>query len=150
MVESAQKRQTNIEEDLEDLLKEVAYADPKLMQKQKMATDLDENVNEQTTTAKKRRKKKNKKKNKNIEGDELNFGIVSSDGVSPLNSLGISPQENMGQQLRRQMTPLQDKLGASFYNDSDSSEDEGMPDYKFGGYHPMHVGELLIDRYLII
>ena len=66
-----------------------------------MATDLDENVNEQTTTAKKRRKKKNKKKNKNIEGDELNFGIVSSDGVSPLNSLGISPQENMGQQLRR-------------------------------------------------
>ena len=26
------------------------------------------------------------------------------------------------------------------YDDTDSSEDEGMPDYKFGGYHPMHVG----------
>ena len=26
------------------------------------------------------------------------------------------------------------------YEDTDSSEDEGMPDYKFGGYHPMHVG----------
>jgi hypothetical protein len=26
------------------------------------------------------------------------------------------------------------------YEDSDSSEDEGLPDYKIGGYHPMHVG----------
>lgn len=26
------------------------------------------------------------------------------------------------------------------YEDSDSSEDEGMPDYKIGGYHSMHVG----------
>ena len=38
----------------------------------------------------------------------------------------------------------------SSYDDTDSSEDEGMPDYKFGGYHPMHVGEVLINRYLII
>jgi len=48
-------------------------------------------------------------------------------------------------------TPLKDKLGASLYalytnnfpfsyNDTDSSEDEGMADYKIGGYHPMHVG----------
>jgi hypothetical protein len=28
------------------------------------------------------------------------------------------------------------------YDDSDSSEDEGLPDYKIGGYHPMHVGYL--------
>ena len=26
------------------------------------------------------------------------------------------------------------------YDDTDSSEDEGLPDYKFGGYAPMHVG----------
>ena len=26
------------------------------------------------------------------------------------------------------------------YSDSDSSEDEGMEDYKVGGYHPVHVG----------
>jgi hypothetical protein len=26
------------------------------------------------------------------------------------------------------------------YEDTDSSEDEGLPDYKIGGYHPMHVG----------
>ena len=47
-------------------------------------------------------------------------------------------------------TPLKFKLGDSFYEDTDSSEDEGMPDYKIGGYHPVHVGEILLDRYVII
>ena len=42
------------------------------------------------------------------------------------------------------------KLGESFYEDTDSSEDEGMPDYKIGGYHCMHVGEVLVSRYVII
>lgn len=46
--------------------------------------------------------------------------------------------------------PLRDELGESFYEDEDSSEDEGMPDYKIGGYHPIHVGEILLDRYVII
>lgn len=30
------------------------------------------------------------------------------------------------------------------------SEDEGINDYKQGGYHPVYVGEILIDRYVII
>ena len=47
-------------------------------------------------------------------------------------------------------TPLKYKLGDSFYEDTDSSEDEGMPDYKVGGYHCMHVGEVMINRYVII
>lgn len=46
--------------------------------------------------------------------------------------------------------PLREVLGESFYEDEDSSEDEGMPDYKIGGYHPIHVGEILMDRYVII
>jgi len=25
-----------------------------------------------------------------------------------------------------------------------------MPDYKIGGYHAVHVGEILLDRYVII
>lgn len=47
-------------------------------------------------------------------------------------------------------TPLKDVLNDSFFDDKDSSEDEGMPDYKIGGYHPVHVGEILMDRYVII
>ncbi len=30
------------------------------------------------------------------------------------------------------------------------SEDEGLDDYKKGGYHTVHVGEVLIDRYVIM
>jgi serine/threonine-protein kinase SRPK3 len=30
------------------------------------------------------------------------------------------------------------------------SEDEGINDYKNGGYHPVYVGEILVDRYVII
>ena len=47
-------------------------------------------------------------------------------------------------------TPLKDKIEETFFDDQDSSEDEGMPDYKIGGYHPVHVGEILLDRYIII
>lgn len=46
--------------------------------------------------------------------------------------------------------PLEHEVGSSFYDDSDSSEDEGLPDYKIGGYHPVHVGEIYSDRYIII
>jgi serine/threonine-protein kinase SRPK3 len=42
-------------------------------------------------------------------------------------------------------------------NDKDHSEDEGIEDYKIGGYtiwylryHPCHVGEILINRYVLI
>jgi len=56
----------------------------------------------------------------------------------------------MAESQKRHMTPLMDKLGRSFYEDTDSSEDEGLPDYKYGGYHPMHVGEVLVNRYLVI
>ncbi|CAD8127938.1 unnamed protein product [Paramecium sonneborni] len=35
-------------------------------------------------------------------------------------------------------------------NQEHDSEDEGMEDYKIGGYHPVHVGEVLLNRYVII
>lgn len=37
------------------------------------------------------------------------------------------------------------------YADSDDdSEDEGIKEYQMGGYHPVHLGEVLIGRYVII
>ena len=35
-------------------------------------------------------------------------------------------------------------------NGEDLSEDEGLEDYKKGGYHPVYVGEILNDRYVIL
>ena len=45
---------------------------------------------------------------------------------------------------------MKDKLTESFFEEQDSSEDEGIADYKVGGYHPVHVGEVMLDRYVII
>jgi len=37
------------------------------------------------------------------------------------------------------------------YADSaDDSEDEGIKEYQMGGYHPVHLGEILVDRYVIM
>jgi serine/threonine-protein kinase SRPK3 len=44
----------------------------------------------------------------------------------------------------------QQPVYAAKYTDSDNSEDEGMEDYKPGGYHPVHVGEVFLDRYMVI
>ena len=30
------------------------------------------------------------------------------------------------------------------YTDSDNSEDEGLSSYKVNGYHPVHIGEVLL------
>ena len=36
------------------------------------------------------------------------------------------------------------------YTDSNSSIDEGLEDYKINGYHPVHIGEILLGRYIIM
>ena len=41
-------------------------------------------------------------------------------------------------------------VNSPHYTDSDNSEDEGLTDYKVNGYHPVHVGEIHLDRYVIM
>ena len=41
------------------------------------------------------------------------------------------------------------KMDAPEYTDGEDSEDEGLSDYKPKGYHPVHVGEVLLNRYII-
>lgn len=38
----------------------------------------------------------------------------------------------------------------AFHDIEDDSEDEGIEDYKMGGYHPVHVGEVLHKRYVTV
>lgn len=90
--------------------------------------------NENAEVKKSKRKRTRRKKNK-------------------LQSLADSASIQESQQKRANsgaFTPLKDLIPDSFFDEQDSSEDEGMPDYKIGGYHPVHVGELLLDRYVII
>jgi serine/threonine-protein kinase SRPK3 len=39
---------------------------------------------------------------------------------------------------------------SELFADSDQSEDEGIADYKIGGYHPVHIGEVMVERYVIL
>ena len=120
-------------------------------------------VEQETTTAKKKRKKNKKKKKQEQESPVRAFDNMQLDARSYKASTGgymshrISKQESANSADKKanrnydlQYTPLKFKLGDSFYDDTDSSEDEGMPDYKVGGYHCMHVGEVLVERYVII
>jgi hypothetical protein len=96
---------------------------------------------------KKNKKKKNKKKKK--KDVESNASVERSQGAAPsLDNTGTGEPTVFEEDP--DFTPLKQKLNESFFEDRDSSEDEGMPDYKLGGYHPIHVGEILIDRYVII
>ncbi len=54
-------------------------------------------------------------------------------------------EEGEGQPLQEQLRAFLDRLDEEHH-----SEDEGIEDYKLGGYHPVHIGEVLIDRYVII
>lgn len=80
-----------------------------------------------------KKKKKRKKKNKNKKDNAAESARGPND----------TPRDRP-QALRDNM-PI-DELFA----DSDQSEDEGIADYKIGGYHPVHLGEILINRYVIL
>ena len=41
-------------------------------------------------------------------------------------------------------------INSSRFTCLDDSEDDGLTDYKVNGYHPVHVGEVLLERYIII
>ena len=42
------------------------------------------------------------------------------------------------------------KMNSPQYTDSNNSVDEGLEDYKPNGYHPVHIGEILLERYIIM
>lgn len=84
---------------------------------------------------KKKKKKKKRKKNKNKQGlPQVNQ--VKLNVVNPNDLYAYIHNSYLTIKYR--------------FADSDQSEDEGIPDYKIGGYHPIHIGELLIDRYVVV
>lgn len=109
---------------------------------------------------KKKRKRKNKKKKKGgaNAGAALSEAGDEGESVDDRGSHFIDEERSRSRSTKSRtgdgdtldFTPLKEKIDDTFFDDQDSSEDEGMPDYKIGGYHPVHVGEILLDRYIII
>lgn len=99
---------------------------------------------------KKKRKKRNKKKKKKTGADSISEVSLNDQSMSDLSQSNSTKPGNSRKNNGLDFTPLKQKIDDTFFDDQDSSEDEGMPDYKIGGYHPIHVGEILMDRYIII
>ena len=68
--------------------------------------------------------------------------------LSPIN-LSIQIQENI-KKVNNYNYYNQKSVNPSNFTDSNKSQDEGLSEYKINGYHPVHVGEILLDRYVIM
>jgi len=60
------------------------------------------------------------------------------------------PFENLQEYYLHQQQLLNNQPKHIIDDIEGKSEDEGINDYKQGGYHPVYVGEVLIDRYVVI
>jgi hypothetical protein len=80
--------------------------------------------------------------NNNNNNNNQNFSL------SPLN-LSLQIQENI-KKVNNFNYYNQKSVNPSNYTDSNKSQDEGLSEYKINGYHPVHVGEILLDRYVIM
>ena len=80
--------------------------------------------------------------NNNNNNNNKNFSL------SPLN-LSLQIQENI-KKVNNFNYYNQKSVNPSNYTDSNKSQDEGLSEYKINGYHPVHVGEILLDRYVIM
>ena len=62
-----------------------------------------------------------------------------------------NPQQEDDSKPMNGKKALKDELPVEeLFADSDQSEDEGIADYKIGGYHSVHIGEVVGDRYVIV
>ena len=130
-----------------------------------VANEDDEALSTNEDGKKKRKKRNKKKKKRNQDGDSISEVSVNDQSVTEGGNTFMDDSQEMSRSGSRparptnsrklastgpDFTPLKEKIDDTFFDDQDSSEDEGMPDYKIGGYHPVHVGEILLDRYIII
>lgn len=110
------------------------------------------NLEEDALASEKKKKKKKNKNKKRANQQQTSEAAGPSNANEHYSGRAQSRTRTAAAAAEEQQdfTPLKEKIGQSFFEDQDSSEDEGMPDYKIGGYHPVHVGEILLDRYVII
>ena len=86
--------------------------------------------------------------NNNINIIKINNNNNQSFSLSPIN-LSIQIQENI-KKVNNYNYYNQKSVNPSNFTDSNKSQDEGLSEYKINGYHPVHVGEILLDRYVIM
>ena len=99
------------------------------------------------------------KKQKHKKSENLENSIINVEKIENLTQIGNEiPKSKIFQkkEVPKYITSLSKlkyynnrKMDPPEYTEGDDSEDEGLSDYKPKGYHPVHVGEVLLDRYII-
>ena len=118
-------------------------------------------------------KKKNRRKNRqnNDTEEEKKTNNEYEQNPSPINNINLIPKTKdefffsklileQKNKNKTQNSFFKDKnpYNIVYYNkrsvhssiETDSSEDEGLSEYKISGYHPVHIGEILLNRYIIL
>ena len=118
-------------------------------------------------------KKKNRRKNRqnNDTEEEKKTNNEYEQNASPINNINLIPKTKdefffsklileQKNKNKTQNSFFKDKnpYNIVYYNkrsvhssiETDSSEDEGLSEYKISGYHPVHIGEILLNRYIIL
>ena len=67
-----------------------------------------------------------------------------------INPNPVEPKPKKEKKIPKYVYYNQKPVNPAKYTDSDNSEDEGLEDYKMNGYHPVHIGEVLMERYVIM
>lgn len=80
---------------------------------------------------------------KELENEDIGFQYNVDQNETTSNE--TNAQNNTPQDVKTIGILSKDYLDKSIY-----SEDEGLDDYKDGGYHPVFIGEILINRYIVI
>ena len=109
--------------------------------------------------------KENDEDDESDENDDLNMISYQQDILKKLSASGYTKQEILEdilipKKIKRKKhyiskEELQDvqnigKFAEELDVDDNDSEDEGIEDYKEGGYHTVYVGECLIERYIVL
>ena len=99
---------------------------------------------------------KNKEKNKQKRNSNANFSDKNLPEINDLEGDLLPQNEEDDDDFLPPVDPNKiiyynsEPVNSPKYTDSDNSEDEGISSYKINGYHPVHIGEVLLKRYIIM
>jgi len=99
---------------------------------------------------------KNKEKNKQKRNSNANFSDKNLPEINELEGDLLPQNEEDEEDFLPPVDPNKityynsEPVNSPKYTDSDNSEDEGISSYKINGYHPVHIGEVLLERYIIM
>ena len=99
---------------------------------------------------------KNKEKNKQKRNSNANFSDKNLPEINDLEGDLLPQNEEDDDDFLPPVDPNKiiyynsEPVNSPKYTDSDNSEDEGISSYKINGYHPVHIGEVLLERYIIM